>query len=306
MSSSTWIPLFGEGDAPWRLLWVAGSGICAAALLALLSDVKPAHPVLPGRVQARRSKAAAGSWLVRWADCALRFVVGAVWQVPGLRSRSQTLLKWQQRILSLSGYPLALSAEEFPVVTLLFGLLTGSLVFGLGLGFNGALAMAGLAMVGAYVRIMSIGALRRRVAGRDMPRHMDLIALCMSSGMDLVAALAQVSAGDRGVLAEEVGYLLRTLEMGQTRRAALSELARNLPATEVEDFCRAVIQAEIKGASVREALVQQAAMSRVRRSVRAEELAAKAGVLLLGPMMMLVVCLVLLILGPMFVGQKWL
>jgi len=200
---------------------------------------------------------------------------------------------------------LALSAEEFLIVTLALGVSGFAVALGMGLGVNGALALAGLMTVGPYVRIMSIGALRRRLAGRDMPRHMDLVALCMSSGMDLVAALSQVAAGDRGVLAEEIGYLLRTLELGQTRRAALAELAMSLPAPEVEDFCRAVIQAEIKGASVRDALVQQAAMSRVRRSVRAEELAARAGVLLVAPMMMLVVCLVLLILGPMLVGQTW-
>lgn len=287
-------------------LHVGGWATFGVSLFVLLSQVHAAPPALPGRVQARRTRAIAASRLVKLADHALRFVVSAVWQIPGLRSRSEPFLKWQRRVLGLSGYPLSLSAEEFPVAAVLFGLLTGTLVLGFGLGVNGALAMGGLATVGAYVRIMSIGALRRRLAGRDMPRHMDLIALCMSSGMDLVAALAQVSAGDRGVLTEEIGYLLRTLELGQTRRAALTELAQSLPATEVEDFCRAVIQAEIKGASVRDALVQQAAMSRVRRSVRAEEMAARAGVLLLGPMMMLVVCLVLLILGPMFVGQKWL
>jgi tight adherence protein C len=286
-------------------LAVAGFGLFGAAASVGLSEVRPLRPILSGRVAARRAKALAKSPLLRVAELGLGFIVAAFWDLPGLKVRAHRFLTWQRRILNLAGNPLALGAEEFPVVALLAGCGAGALTIGLGIGVNLGLAVAGLVMVGAYVRIMSLGALRRRLAGRDMPRHMDLLALCMSSGMDLVAALTQVAAGDRGVLAEEIGYLLRTLELGQTRRAALAELAESLPAPEVEDFCRAVIQAEIKGASVREALVQQAVMSRVRRSVRAEEMAARAGVLLVGPMMMLVVCLVLLILGPMLVGQKW-
>jgi tight adherence protein C len=66
----------------------------------------------------------------------------------------------------------------------------------------------------------------------------------------------------------------------------------------VSEFVNALVQAEERGNPVAEVLTIQATTSRVRRSVRAEELAAKAGVKITGPLM-LVFCAVLgLLLGP--------
>jgi tight adherence protein C len=283
-------------------LLVLSGAVVGGTVGVIVASVVPLVPSLSGRVAARRTEMGRGGWLGGFLDRALQWLAGGLWSVPGLRGQASKCLAWPRKHLNLAGNPWAISAEEFPLVVVCLSTLGGALGWALGLGVNLTLALGFMGCVALPVRVLSLAGDRRRQAGREMPRHMDMLALCMSSGMDLVAALRQVSAGDRGVLAEEITYLLRTLEMGQTRREALLMLEESLPSPEVGDFCRAVIQAEAKGASVRDALVQQAVMSRAKRSVRAEELAARAAVLLLGPMLMLVVCVLLLIIGPLLVG----
>jgi tight adherence protein C len=66
----------------------------------------------------------------------------------------------------------------------------------------------------------------------------------------------------------------------------------------VKEFTGSVVQAEERGNPVAEVLMIQATASRNRRSVRAEELAAKAGVKIVGPLMLIFFCIMAMILGP--------
>ena len=61
----------------------------------------------------------------------------------------------------------------------------------------------------------------------------------------------------------------------------------------------ALIQAEERGNPVAEVLQIQAGVSRLRRSVKAEEAAAKAAVKMVGPLFLLFACIMLLVMGPM-------
>ena len=96
--------------------------------------------------------------------------------------------------------------------------------------------------------------------------------------------------------------MLRALEVGHTRKAALLGLAERLPVDPVRDLVRALVQAEESGTPLAEALQNQARTERTRRSVAAEEAAARAGVLMILPLMLLLGCVVLLLLGPFIVN----
>ena len=61
------------------------------------------------------------------------------------------------------------------------------------------------------------------------------------------------------------------------------------------------MQAEERGNPVSDVLQIQANMSRQRRSVRAEEAATKAGVALVGPLMLVFLCIMILLVGPMVI-----
>ena len=92
---------------------------------------------------------------------------------------------------------------------------------------------------------------------------------------------------------------MRELSIGRTRRQALKDFAERAPTTAVTEFVGALIQAEEQGNPVAEVLLIQAGVARMRRSVRAEEAAAKAAVKMVGPLFLLFACIMLLVLGPM-------
>ena len=64
----------------------------------------------------------------------------------------------------------------------------------------------------------------------------------------------------------------------------------------------AVVQAEERGNPLGDVLQIQAETSRQRRSVRAEELASKAGLKMILPMVLLLAAIMLLIIGPLMLS----
>ncbi|MEM6954133.1 MAG: type II secretion system F family protein, partial [Myxococcota bacterium] len=78
----------------------------------------------------------------------------------------------------------------------------------------------------------------------------------------------------------------------------LESFAERVPTEAVRDFVGTVVQAEAKGTPLAEVLTIQAQMLRMRRSVLAEEAAAKAGLMMMGPLMIMFVVVILLLMGP--------
>jgi tight adherence protein C len=156
--------------------------------------------------------------------------------------------------------------------------------------------------VAPYFEISSC--VQKRFVGinRSLPYAVDLFALGMSAGLDFPGAVRQYAnkAMPDDPLADEVDYMLQMLQLGHTRRAALFDLSLRVPTDAVREFVQTVIHAEEKGHPLADALTIQAGVSRMRRTVRAEEEAAKAGVKLIIPLTLIFVSMLLLILAPIF------
>jgi tight adherence protein C len=154
-------------------------------------------------------------------------------------------------------------------------------------------------------RVRGVAATRKRRIARDLPAAIDLLALCMGAGLDFAGALsllvARPASGDSPLTAE-LARVLSEAALGRTRAEALSALASRVPIDAVRDFTAAVIQAELQGNPLRDAIAIQARMSRMRRSARAEQAAARASVLLAFPLLLLLGALLLLMLGPFLVN----
>jgi tight adherence protein C len=145
---------------------------------------------------------------------------------------------------------------------------------------------------------------RFKEVNRALPGSIDLASLCMGAGLDFPGAIRQIveKAGNKNdSLVEEFERLLQELELGRTRRQALENFADRAPTEAVRDFVGAVVQAEEKGNPLAEVLRIQATMLRMRRSVMAEEAAARAAVLLMGPLMLIFGAIILCLLGPFMV-----
>jgi tight adherence protein C len=138
-----------------------------------------------------------------------------------------------------------------------------------------------------------------------LPHAIDLISLSLTAGLDFPGSIRQVieKASTTGEhLRRELIYMLQELSLGKTRKEALLQFAERAPAEVVREFVSAVVQAEERGNPLAAVLMIQAESARQRRSVRGEELAAKASVKMIGPCLCIFMCVVLLIGGPMFMG----
>jgi tight adherence protein C len=147
--------------------------------------------------------------------------------------------------------------------------------------------------------------LRQRVEQRrgqiikSLPDAFDLITTCVEAGLGLDAALARVAEKIEGPFAEELRRTLREISLGKMRREALRELGERTGVPDIITFVNAVIQAEQMGSSIGTVLRVQSEQLRVRRRQRAEEMAYKAPVKMLFPLVLCIFpTLFIVILGP--------
>ncbi len=129
----------------------------------------------------------------------------------------------------------------------------------------------------------------------------------MGAGLDFPGAVRQVvekSGAPDDPMVEEFTLILQGLQVGRTRSQALVDFAARCPTDAVQEFVASVVQAEQRGNPVAHVLRIQAEVSRQRRSVRAEEAAAKAGVAMIGPLVLVFLCILLLIVAPMIMNIR--
>jgi tight adherence protein C len=148
---------------------------------------------------------------------------------------------------------------------------------------------------------------RYKSVERGLPAAIDLASLCMGAGLDFPGAIKHVVANmseKSSPIRLELQRLLQELSLGRTRKQALQSFAQRVRTDSVKEFVAAIVQAEEKGTPIAVVLGVQATALRGRRSVLAEEAAARAGVLLMLPMLMIMVAIVLLLMGPLFIQMS--
>jgi tight adherence protein C len=209
--------------------------------------------------------------------------------------------------ISLAGDYLGLTPEEYvslSMVSTLLGAGAGGLA-GLLLDMNGPLFLvmgAGLGAVTPYLQVSGEAQRRLKEINRGLPYIIDLMALAMSAGLDFPGAVRQVvekSSNPEDPLVEEMTRILQELQLGRTRKQALLDFAKRVPSAAVTEFVASLVQAEDRGNPVADVLQIQAGVSRMRRTVNAEEAAAKASVKMVGPLFLLFACIMLLVMSPM-------
>lgn len=168
-------------------------------------------------------------------------------------------------------------------------------------------AVPALAALGYYyplIRLNSRIENRRRSLFRAFPDFVDLLTVCLEAGMGLDAALnLVVKKAHPSPLREELDRTLKELRMGKTRAQALKDLARRLDLKEITSFVVAVVQAEQIGSNLSATLKIQSEIARESRWQKAQELAQKAPVKMLFPMLLLIFPnIFLMIFGPILLG----
>jgi tight adherence protein C len=194
------------------------------------------------------------------------------------------------RVLAFKGFGLVLGG--------LLGLLVGAKQGGILL----LLAPVGGAAFGLFLPdlwVRNLGEKRQTELQKGLPDAMDMLTICVESGLGFDAALGRVARNLEGPIAEECARVLQEMQFGMSRSEAMRALVSRTDVPELRSFVSAVIQSSELGISIGDVLREQSKEMRIKRRQRAEEKAQKLQVKLLLP---LITCLLpamfTVVLGP--------
>ncbi len=148
--------------------------------------------------------------------------------------------------------------------------------------------------VGLFLPDLIVGLIARKRQEKifyGLPDALDLLVVCIESGLGLDAALKRVATEiDRAcpVLAKEFELCVLQLQMGKPRSEVLRDLGRRNGVEELRALAATLIQADRFGTSVGQALRVHSDAMRTRRRQQAEERAQKTTVKLLIPLILFI------------------
>ncbi len=246
-----------------------------------------------------------------FAERTLRPLVNRLSKAPA-RITSAASAETTERRLALAGNPGDLRAAEWLGVRMLAAVITGvvmllltTILMRMGIA-PAAIVSAVLALIGYLIPEFWLGSRikgRQGVILKNIPDTLDLLTISVRAGLGFDAALGKVVEKLPGPLTDEFRRALAEVRVGKARRDALRDI---IPRTEVQplsNFIGAIIQAEQLGVSISKVLQVQSEQLRIERRQRAEEMAAKAPIKMLFP---LVGCifpsLFIVILGPAIIS----
>jgi tight adherence protein C len=151
------------------------------------------------------------------------------------------------------------------------------------------LALVGV-LVGFYLPMMVVRmrqSKRQREIMLALPDALDLLVICVEAGQGLNAALLKVgreSELQSSSLADELRQINNEMRAGVTRVQALRNFSLRTGVDEVRALVAVMVQSDRFGTSVAHALRTHAESLRIRRRQRAEEIARKAPVKLVFPL----------------------
>ena len=144
---------------------------------------------------------------------------------------------------------------------------------------------------------------RKETLRAELPDALDLLAVSVEAGMGFDGAISKLTEHMDGPLAEEFALTLGEMRIGESRSNALTKMMHRVATPELAAFVRAIIQADQLGISLGRILKVQAADSRMRRQLAAEERAMKAPIKMLFPTVIFIFpAMFIVILGPAFLN----
>jgi len=178
---------------------------------------------------------------------------------------------------------------------ILCALIGGALgYFRWGLNMQGLMAFAITTMVGLYAPAIWLWIIRKGRMERiflSLPDLLDLLVVCVESGLGLDAAMRRVaeeledSSPDASY---EFAMCNMQLQMGTPKRQALRDLGIRTGVDDMRALAAILIQAEKFGSPIAQALRVQSDNMRVKRMQMAEEKAQKTSVKMIFPLVLFI------------------
>lgn len=152
--------------------------------------------------------------------------------------------------------------------------------------FAAILVACGLGFFGPNLYVDKMSARRQHEIARGLPNALDLLVVCVESGLGLDQAILQVSKEldhAHPEISEEFGMVNLELKAGKRRVEALRNLAERTGVDDLKKLVAVLIQADRFGTGVAQSLRMHADFMRIQTRQVAEEKAAKLGVKLIFP-----------------------
>lgn len=149
------------------------------------------------------------------------------------------------------------------------------------------------------------GRRRQRQIRRGLPNALDLLVVCVESGLGLDQAIVQTAKELEHAhpeISEELALVNLELRAGKRRIEALRNLAERTDVEELRKFAAVLIQADRFGTSIAQTLRAHSDFMRAQARQQAEERAAKLGVKLVFPIFFCILpSLFVVTVGPIIV-----
>ncbi|MSO96122.1 MAG: type II secretion system F family protein [Thermoleophilia bacterium] len=129
---------------------------------------------------------------------------------------------------------------------------------------------------------------RHHLIDRELPELIDLLVVTVEAGIGFNGSLRLAAEELDGPLAQELRLTLQEQSMGLSMTEALDNLAYRADTSGVKSFVRGVTQGETLGVSIAQILRNLADEMRKKRKAEAEELAQKAPIKMLFPLIFLI------------------
>lgn len=208
----------------------------------------------------------------------------------GFRSDSAPMFFQGLRVVSIALFLLPSSTVMFAMEGFTQKALMYVVILG-GIGFY-------LPQIALWMMVSS----RKKQIFLTMPDALDLLVVCVESGLGLDAALRKVTDEMKKhakIICEEFALANLQLQMGRPRRDVLHDLGVRTGVDDMKALAAILIQADRFGSSIAQALRVQSDSMRVRRRQIAEEKAAKTAVQLIFPLVLFIFPAIFVVLvGP--------
>ncbi len=169
-----------------------------------------------------------------------------------------------------------------------------------------AVVGAALGLYAPDIALNSAIQTRQRQLLNEFPDALDLMNVCLESGLSLEAALVRVAdemSTSHPLLSAELNQVVLEMRAGRPRDEALRNLARRNDISAIDSFVTTLTQAERFGGSVSDSIRVYSDLLRAQRRMAAEEQAAKIGTKLTMPLILCILPVLFMVMaGPAFLA----
>jgi tight adherence protein C len=206
-------------------------------------------------------------------------------------------LRESKRLLHRAGYRRERALAVYVILFLVFLALVLGGMARLQRGntaFNATVAMGAALVVGVVLPKMILQRLVKRYRRKledALPDTIDLLGIVLGTGLALDQAMMRVSEEMQFIypeLATEFATVVMQVRAGQERTTAFSQLVRRTGIEAIKSLAAMIIQSEKFGTSLALALKVYAEDLRKKRTRKAEEAVAKAGIKMLFPVLIFI------------------